>query len=215
MIVPPEERIWKDIVSRHPALAAMRDPVFSAFQCLKHCILTQGTLLLCGNGGSAADADHWAGELLKGFASRRPLTAQERVRLPEPLAAKLQSGIRAIPLCGFPAFTSAFANDVDPELTFAQLVHTLGRPGDVLIGLSTSGNSKNVLHAAAASHARFMKVLGITGEDGGNLKGHSDIWIGVPARSTPAVQELHLPIYHGLSLMLEEAWEIARKPSGN
>lgn len=177
-------------------------------------MLAQGTLLLCGNGGSAADADHWAGELLKGFASRRPLAAAERARLPEPLAAKLQSGIRAIPLCGFPALTSAFANDVDPDLTFAQLVHTLGRPGDVLIGLSTSGDSKNVLHAATAARARSMKVLGMTGQGGGALKGLSDIWIGVPARSTPAVQELHLPIYHGLSLMLEEAWDNARKATG-
>jgi len=206
----PEERIWIEIVSRHPTLEAMRGPVFSAFHCLKDCILAQGTLLLCGNGGSAADADHWAGELLKGFASRRPLTAQENAQLPEPLASKLQSGIRAIPLCGFPALSSAFANDVDPELTFAQLVHTLGRPGDVLIGLSTSGNSKNVLHAAAAARARSMKVLGMTGKDGGALKNLSDIWIGVPASSTPAVQELHLPIYHGLSLMLEEAWENSR-----
>ncbi len=113
-------------------------------------------------------------------------------------------GFPVIPLTGFISFSTAFANDVDPALIFAQLVHVLGRPGDVLVGISTSGNSQNVIHAAQAARARQITTIAMTGESGGALKEMADICIAVPARSTPDIQEYHLPIYHCISLMLEE-----------
>lgn len=171
---------------------------------MRDALLQEGTLFLAGNGGSAADADHWTGELLKGFCKLRPLSAEVRSRLRPELAEHLQGGIRAIPLTGFPAFTTAFSNDVDPALIWAQLVHTLGRKGDVFIGLSTSGNARNVGLAAEAAGAKSLKIVGLTGKGGGALAALCDVCICVPATETYHVQELHLPVYHCLSLMLED-----------
>ncbi|MGI4981503.1 MAG: D-sedoheptulose-7-phosphate isomerase [Janthinobacterium lividum] len=189
---------------RHPALLPCIDTINRAFTLLRDSLQQDGTLFLAGNGGSAADADHLTGELLKGFCNLRPLTADARSGLRPEIADKLQGGIRAIPLTGFPAFTTAFSNDVDPNLVWAQLIHTLGRPGDVFIGLSTSGNAKNVCAAAEIARARGLKVMGLTGQSGGNLKDLSNVCIRVPATETYHVQELHLPTYHCLALMLED-----------
>lgn len=159
---------------------------------------------LCGNGGSAADADHWAGELLKGFCKDRPLSMQERGTLRPEIAQKLQGALPAIPLTSFPAASTAFGNDVDPALAYAQLTSALGRPGDVFVGLSTSGNARNVGAAAEVARAKGLPVIGLTGASGGKLKAWCTVCICAPSTETYRVQEYHLPIYHCLSLMLEE-----------
>ena len=192
-----------DLIARYPALQPCLPDIESAYELLSNSFKSSGKLLLCGNGGSASDSDHWAGELLKGFAHPRPLTDNLRQGLPENLANKLQWAFPAIPLTGFPAFNSAFSNDVEPEFIFAQLVLALGRPGDVLAAMSTSGNSPNVCRAAEVARARKIPVLALTGESGGKLRELSDICIRVPATQTPHIQEFHLPIYHCLALMLE------------
>ena len=159
--------------------------------------------MLCGNGGSAADCEHWSGELLKSFESHRPLASGHR--LPEDIAKLLQQALPAIPLTGFASLRTAFLNDVDPHADFAQLVWGLGRPGDVLIGISTSGNAKNVCMAARTATAKGLKVLSLTGAKGGQLAGLADVAIKAPETRTCLVQEQHLPIYHTLCLMLEDA----------
>lgn len=194
---------WDALVERLPELAACRDDVLAAFEAMAACFRRDGRLYLCGNGGSAADAEHMAGELLKGFDQKRPLDGDARKGLPDLLAGKLQGALPAIPLTGFLSATSAFGNDVDPALAYAQLVHALGRPGDVLLAVSTSGNAINVCHACDAARARDMRVVGLTGRGGGRLAEVADISIRVPADSTHLAQELHLPVYHTLCLMLE------------
>lgn len=193
-----------DLVRRVPDLAAHRDVIQQAFVALRDALRRGNKLLLCGNGGSAADADHWAGELLKGFKRARALPAADQAKLPPALAAQLQGALPAIPLTGFTALATAFANDVAPELVFAQLTWGLGQPGDVFIGLSTSGNAHNVCAAAEVARAKGLFVLGLTGSSGGKLAPLCDLALRVPATETYRVQEYHLPIYHCLSLMLEE-----------
>jgi D-sedoheptulose 7-phosphate isomerase len=193
-----------DLVARFPVLVSCRPEVEHAFQMMRASYLSGNKALICGNGGSASDAEHWAGELLKGFCKLRPLSPSDRQTLPEELGARLQGGLPIIPLTGFPALSSAFANDVAHELTFAQLVWALGRKGDVFIGISTSGNARNVCAAAQAARGRGMPSIALTGETGGVLRTLCDLTIGVPVRQTHLVQELHLPIYHCLSLMLED-----------
>lgn len=204
---PHVHRHMTSLLDKYPRLVSCRESILAAYSCLERCVEVERVIYLCGNGGSAADADHWAGELLKGFASKRPLAKEDRDLLPDDLAQGLQWAIRAIPLTGFPAFATAFANDVEPRFVFAQLVWALGRPGDVLVGMSTSGNSANIVHAAHTARNRGMKVIGLTGENGGRLAESVDICIAVPELKTPCVQELHLPVYHALSLMLEERFE--------
>jgi D-sedoheptulose 7-phosphate isomerase len=193
-----------NLVRRAPALSECRGEVEKAFQLLRDSFRAKGKLLLCGNGGSAADADHWAGELLKGFCSKRPLTAEEKAKLPPEMASKLQRALPVIPLSSFPALSSAFANDVAPELTFAQLVWGLGNPGDVLIGISTSGNASNVCSAIEAARAKGLVTIALTGQGGGKLSPLCDLSIRVPEKETYLIQEYHLPIYHCLCLMLED-----------
>ena len=192
------------LFERAPELRPLRDQIDASFLLLRDAIASGGKLLLCGNGGSAADADHWAGELLKGFKSKRTLSPAARAGLPAGIADSLQGAIPAIPLTGFAALTTAFANDVDGDLAFAQLTHALGRPGDVLIGLSTSGNARNVCAAATVARVSGLRVLGLTGASGGTLAPLCDICLRVPAAETFRAQEFHLPIYHCLSLMLED-----------
>lgn len=195
----------ENLARRQPALAPLLPKVQDAFELLTGALTHGQKILLCGNGGSASDCEHWAGELLKGFVHRRPLSQADRAGLPAALGERLQWGFPAIPLTGFPALSTAFANDVEPDFIFAQLIWVLGQPGDVLVALSTSGNSPNVCHAAEAARARGMKILGLTGRAGGKLKALSDICLAVPADETYLIQELHLPIYHTLCLMIEDA----------
>lgn len=198
------QRHLLDLLQRRPELLSVRSTILQAYEVLRACFRADGKVLLCGNGGSAADADHWAGELLKGFCRERPLPAKARGRLRRAIASQLQGALPAIPLTAFPAASTAFGNDVDPELSYAQLTSALGRRGDVLVGLSTSGNAQNVCAAAEVARARGLKVITLTGTGGGKLKALSDVCICVPARETFLAQELHLPIYHCLSLMLED-----------
>lgn len=169
-------------------------------------------LLLCGNGGSAADCEHIAGELLKGFMQKRPLGRPDpKAVYPFPegtdgeyILSVLQKGLPAIPLPSLLAARSAYANDVDPKLDYAQLTYSLGVRGDVLMALSTSGNSENVCAAAAVAKAVGMQVIALTGSDGGRLKQLADVLIAVPAAETYRVQEYHLPVYHYLCARIED-----------
>jgi D-sedoheptulose 7-phosphate isomerase len=191
------------LLERHPELEVCADQIARAETALRTCYAAGGKLLLCGNGGSAADCEHIAAEFLKGFMTDRPLSAEEQRGLPAALGPRLQGGLPAIPLCGFPGFSSAFLNDADPLLAYAQLTWALGRPGDVLFALSTSGSSPNVCHAVEAAHARGMIAIGLTGRSGGDLRQLADICITVPADDTFLVQELHLPVYHYLCQAIE------------
>lgn len=193
-----------ELLARRPELAPLGPDIRRAADMLLESFRDGGNVLIAGNGGSAADADHWAGELMKGFESRRPLTQAQRAGLRPELAEKLQQAVPCIPLTGFPALRTAVANDIDPTLEFAQLVMALGRPGSLFIGLSTSGNAANVCAAAEVARARGLKVLGLTGEGGGRLAGLCDLCLRVPAKRTLEVQELHLPIYHTLCLLVED-----------
>ncbi len=193
-----------ELIQRQPDLGAIRDSIQQAFALLERLYRSGGTLLLCGNGGSAADCEHFSGELLKSFESHRP--PKDADKLPPELARILQQALPAIPLTQFMSLRTAFVNDVDPYADFAQLVWGLGRPGDVLCGISTSGNAKNVCLAAKAAKAKGLSVLSLTGAKGGMLAGLADVAVKAPATRTCLVQEQHLPIYHTLCLMLEEAF---------
>jgi D-sedoheptulose 7-phosphate isomerase len=199
-------RPLEELLQRLPALVVCAGDIERAFALLRDCYTGGGKALVCGNGGSAADAEHWSGELLKSFVRKRPLAADARRGLSARLAGGLQGALPMIPLTGFLSFRTAFANDADPDLVFAQLVWALGRPGDVLVALSTSGDSANIWLAAEAASARGMKTVALTGESGGRLADLADVCIRAPARETHLVQELHMPVYHCLSLMLEDAF---------
>ena len=198
------------LIRRYPALAPVRDSVLAAYETMKECYENGGTLLVAGNGGSCADAEHIVGELMKGFRKRRPLDealqhslAMENISHGADLARSLQGSLRAIALDGHPGLSTAFANDVDGMLSYAQQVNGYGKPGDVFLGISTSGNAENVMYAAVTAKAKGMKVVGLTGKDGGKLAGIADAAVIVPEMETYKIQELHLPVYHALCLMLE------------
>lgn len=205
------EDILNELIERYPALDCVREEIVKAYGLLETCYLEGGKLLAAGNGGSAADSEHIVGELMKGFVKRRPVTAELGVALKaaDPvrgaeLADKLQGGLPAISLICHGALSSAFANDVDGTLSYAQQVNGYGAPGDVFLGISTSGNAENIMYAAVTAKAKGMKIIGLTGKDGGKLAKISDASIVVPAVETYKIQELHLPVYHALCLMLEE-----------
>ena len=182
-----------------------------AIEAIIACYEKGGKLLLCGNGGSCADCDHIVGELMKGFLKKRPLDDSKKAEMREKCAelddatlSKLQAGLGAISLPSITALGSAFNNDVDPELTYAQATLALGKAGDVFIGLSTSGNAKNVAAAARVAKGLGMTVIGMSGEGGGKLAALSDIAIRVPENETFKIQELHLPVYHAICAEVEE-----------
>lgn len=191
------------VIERYPCLAVCRQAMEEAAAMLVSMHRQQGTLLLCGNGGSAADCEHISGELLKGFLSKRPLSEEKKAGIDPVLAGKLQDGVRAIPLNSLSALFTAFCNDVDAAAVYGQLVSVFGKPGDVFLGLSTSGNAANVCAAAEVASARGMKTVAMTGESGGRLAGLCDCAIRVPASETYQVQELHLPVYHALCAEVE------------
>jgi len=199
-----ENHHLKDLVERHPVLESCREDLESAFETLCATIKSGNKILLCGNGGSAADCEHWSGEMLKGFEGDRPVTQETRRALGDDLADKLQGGLPMIPLTGFLSLSTAYANDCHSDYIFAQLTLALGKKGDTLIALSTSGNSNNVLLAVETARKLGLKTVALTGGEGGRLKSLCDTCICVPAAKTYLVQELHLPVYHTLSLMLEE-----------
>ncbi len=193
----------KKMTERYPALEAVSVDVKNAYSILCRAYEQEGKLLVCGNGGSASDSEHIVGELMKGFYKLRPLTGKEKEAMGE-LGVHLQGALPAIALTGHPALATAFLNDVNPEMVFAQQVYGYGRRGDVLLALTTSGNSRNVLNAVKVAKAKEMKVIGLTGRDGGSLKALCDVCIIVPGQDTAAIQEYHLPVYHTICAMLEE-----------
>ena len=200
----------KELISRYPQLADICDEIEKAADCLIKCYQQGNKVLVCGNGGSSSDSDHIAGELLKGFEQRRPLNESLRNRILSVsnergsyLAEKLQAGLPTISLSAHTGLITAVSNDTDASLIYAQQVIGFGNQGDVLIGISTSGNAQNVLDASITARAKRMTVIGMTGETGGKLKSLCDILINVPERRTSFVQELHLPVYHTLCLMVE------------
>ena len=168
------------------------------------CFRSGNQVLLCGNGGSAADCEHIAGELVKRFSRPRPLAPELAEKLGPDLASNLHGALPALSLPSMVGFTTAFVNDDEPEYAFAQQVMAFGKPGDILLGISTSGNSKNILHAAKAAQALGLIAIGLTGESGGQLASSCEIMIKVPASEVPRVQELHLPVYHTLCQVVED-----------
>jgi D-sedoheptulose 7-phosphate isomerase len=190
-----------ELYQRRPELRSSQRAIQRAFDALAFCFRQGRRVYLCGNGGSAADAEHWAGELLKGFYRRRRPKERLRGKL-----RSLQDGLPVIPLTGFSSLRTAVANDIAAELDYAQLVWALGRPGDILVAISTSGNALNVNWAAKAARRRGMRVIALTGADGGTLRASANICLRVPATRTHLVQELHLATYHALSLAVEEAF---------
>ena len=200
-----------ELVARYPALAAVRGEVVRAASLLCACHRKKKKILICGNGGSAADSLHLAGELMKSFALPRPLPAADIKQLRRAgvadgkiFAARLQQGISALALTGNPALNTAIANDTAPELVFAQQVYVLGQPGDILIGLSTSGKSRNVIAALKVARARGLATIGFSGGAPAPMDAWCDVVLKAAARETFKVQEQHLPLYHTLCLMAEE-----------
>ena len=199
------------LIERYPVLASVENEIRTAYQVLERAYTNHKKLLVGGNGGSCADAEHIVGELMKGFVKKReiPEKMQERLlgldqELGKHLANGLQSSLRAIAITGHAGFSTAFANDVDPEMTYAQQVNGYGDEGDVLLAISTSGNSKNLIYAALTARAKDMPVVLLSGKDGGKLRAIADVSIVVPNQETYQIQELHLPIYHALCLQLED-----------
>ena len=209
-----DSRLLKHIdllVIRYPKLEKCRQQIIEAYLVLEECYELDGKLLIAGNGGSAADAEHIAGELMKRFKIPRPVPFEFAKRLQDVdsekgklLAQNLERALMAIPLVAHEALSTAYLNDVDGLGVFAQQLYGFGRQGDVFLGISTSGNSKNVMNAAIVARALGMKVIGLTGNSGGELVKVSDVVIKVPEEETYQIQELHLPVYHCLCLMLEE-----------
>jgi D-sedoheptulose 7-phosphate isomerase len=198
------------LVERYPALLECRDAVVSAVESIIRSHNRGGKILLCGNGGSAADAEHIVGELAKGFVLPRTMPAQDRHKLVSQsdvigphLADHLQQGVRAFALSGSSPLATAIANDGDPNLVFAQMTYAYGQPGDVLIGISTSGNSKNIVSALMVARAFNLETIGLTGAKPATMDSLCDTIIKVPATETFKIQEYHLPIYHAICLTVE------------
>lgn len=209
-----EERVQKQLdflLSRYPILGPCKEDIEAAYQLMEESYSRCGKLLIAGNGGSASDAEHMAGELMKSFKLPRPvskefsksLSAIDPVR-GRKLSDSLEQCLPALPLVAHEAMSTAFLNDVDGTEVFAQQLYGFGRRGDVFLGISTSGNSENVLYASVVARAMGMQVVGLTGAAGGELARASDVAVKVPETETYKIQELHLPIYHCWCLMLEE-----------
>jgi D-sedoheptulose 7-phosphate isomerase len=203
--------VFARLLERYPDLAECAGAIYAAADILTAAAAAGNKILICGNGGSAADADHITGDRVTSFCKKRPIDSETAARLTAldrergaDLAAKLQGGVPAIALTGHPALSTAFGNDVDPVMAFAQQVYVFGQPGDVLWGISTSGNARNVYHAALVARAKGLSIIGLTGAGGGQLSALSDACIAVPRTETFEAQELHLPVYHALCLYLED-----------
>lgn len=199
------------LIDRYPILESIKQDIADAYFVMEECYEHDGKLLIAGNGGSAADSEHIAGELMKRFKSPRPVTSEmaEKLKAIDPvrgeeLSKNLERGLMAIPLVAHEALSTAYINDVDGLGVFAQQLYGFGRPGDVFLGISTSGNSKNVMSATVVARALGIKVIGLTGTEGGELASIADVAVKVPETETYRIQELHLPVYHCWCLMLED-----------
>ena len=209
-----ESRLEKHIdllIDRYPVLEGVKQDIIDAYLIMEECYEHDGKLLIAGNGGSAADSEHIAGELMKRFKTPRPVNQEmaEKLKSIDPirgenLANNLECGLMAIPLVAHEALTTAYINDVDGLGVFAQQLFGFGRSGDVFLGISTSGNSQNILSATVVARALGIKVIGLTGAKGGELAFVADVTVKVPESETYMIQELHLPVYHCWCLMLED-----------
>ncbi|MBQ7347631.1 MAG: SIS domain-containing protein [Clostridia bacterium] len=201
-----------ELLQRYPILSECCAQIEAAIALLTECYRNGGKVLVCGNGGSASDALHIVGELMKGFVKRRRLSLEMKETLcgfsekGEFLYKNLQGALPAISLVNEVALQTAYANDVAPVLNFAQQVWGQGNAGDVLIGITTSGNSENVIYASQVAHAKGMRVIALTGYGGGKIQACADVLIAVPERETYKIQELHLPVYHAICLALEDTF---------
>ena len=191
----------KELLERYPKLNVCATDIEKALALMVDTYKNDGKILVCGNGGSASDADHIVGELMKGFKLPRKVTYEE---IPQNLREKLQGALPAISLCSQTPLMTAIANDNDADMIFAQQVYGLAKTDDLLIAISTSGNSKNVVNAVEVAKALRVKVVALTGENGGLLKEMSDVTICAPSTETYKIQEYHLPIYHYLCAKVEE-----------
>lgn len=219
-----EPRLEKHIdllIERYPVLAECRQSIIDAYLIMEETYEHDGKMLIAGNGGSAADSEHIAGELMKRFKTPRPVAPEFAEKLMaidpvrgEQLAKNLERSLMAIPLVAHEALTTAYINDVDGYGVFAQQLLGFGRPGDVFLGISTSGNSKNVIPATVVARALDMKVIGLTGAKGGELASVADVAVKVPETETYMIQELHLPVYHCWCLMLEDKFFGKQKSDG-
>lgn len=205
--------VFESLLERYPELDVCLGDLEAAFQLIYDTFHTGGKLLVCGNGGSAADSEHIVGELMKGYFSRRPITEAQRKQILRSsplngayLADHLQGALPAISLVSQVALISAFANDVSPDMVYAQQVFGYGRPGDVLIGISTSGVSTNVTHAIQVARAVGLSVVGFTGGQGGAMRDLCTVTICAPGKRTPDIQQYHQVLYHALCQALEEAF---------
>lgn len=205
------EEILNQLIFRYEKLAFLKKSIRNAAQLLIETYRNGGKVLICGNGGSASDAGHIAGELMKSFEAKRRLQTEVQQKLKSQfgergnlLAEKLQQGLPAISLSEHTSLITAISNDLGGDFIFAQQVSGYGNPGDVLLALSTSGNAQNVLDALIMAKAKGLKTIGMTGETGGKMKTFCDILINVPETRTAYVQELHLPVYHALCMMVEK-----------
>lgn len=194
-----------ELLNRRPELKTCEAEIRKAADLLVTCFQSGNKLLLCGNGGSCADCEHIAGELVKQFSRSRPLSPELQDKLGPELSKELHGGLPALSLPSMIGFHTAFNNDDNPEFAFAQQVVAFGRPGDILLGISTSGNSSNIVHAARAAQAMELPVISLTGENGGKLAPVADCAIKAPSQQTPRIQELHLPIYHALCQVVEDS----------
>lgn len=209
-----EQKLQKhidDLIERYPILKVCESDIISAYNLLEEMYSKGGKLLVAGNGGSASDSEHIVGELMKEFKLRRKIFAGQINRMMEidaemgtVLAEHLQGALPAVSLVGEPSLNTAFMNDSLPVLIFAQQVNGLGKEGDVFLGISTSGNSKNILYASVAAKSKGLKIIGLTGAGENRLMSFADVCIRVPEKETYKIQELHLPVYHCLCLMLED-----------
>jgi len=205
------DKILDQLFERYPSLSDLKDRIAEAAGMIIDCYTRGGKLLVCGNGGSSSDSDHFAAELMKSFESRRPLDESLKKRFTEIsssrgkiLAEKLEHSLPAISLPSNTALTTAISNDIDPSMIFAQQIIGFGNEGDVFIGISTSGNSQNVVDACITARTLNLNVIGITGITGGKMKQYCDLLINVPETRTAWVQELHLPVLHAICLIVED-----------
>lgn len=196
--------ILEDLIERYPNLNGCQDTIKSVYNSLLKCFESDGRLYICGNGGSASDALHIVGELVKSFVVKRKLDSDFLNKANEEMIKNLQGALPAFALVENVALATAYGNDVNPDYIFAQQVYAYVKKGDCVMGISTSGNSKNVLHALECAKFKGAITLGLTGRDGGKMKNLCDSCIIVPENETYKIQELHLPIYHALCMMLEK-----------